>query len=570
MQNTSKALYRYLCQNIVGTDHCVKTIRHMNSARDNATSGEFQTVITSGSFGEGLDMKGSDLDMMYVSKHIEVYEYLKPRLSPNITYLSMRTDDVKPGFTHLLVEKSDDQYFSKNCEEHNGIQYVSSSLYKQHMISKAIVQRQVIHGPCISDEQGTYDLAYCLHCKTWISPAEQWIRRSSNNSWPSKDVKRSIVKHGVLFVPIGVKGSPKEDKEWRISFSVGEKLLIHCFTHTQLLCYALLKILLKDVIDTYQECKDLLCSYFLKTIMLWISEELPQSVWKPQNLIPCFLRCLSRLVYCVEYSICLNYFIPENNMFENRIEGQAREIMLEKLHFLYGYGWRCILFSDQVSDFHVSIRMAHIEPNVFHDFEVQKTLKSPLLYMSNLLITSSEVEKEMYRGIQQIISCENSFNKYLFAYYLSIQKSLLAQLILLNSTKSSNKDHYNLYNSCVCSLLQNIYHDAISGWLMLASLFYQTKQYSKALHLVRYTLLKSTREKLLHSIDMSDIHSRFLNLPLSVRKSIVQLRKLMLLDDLRFIKRSVLIPNELRMEVRHEPHHISSVAYAYFLKSTRS
>ncbi|CAG2235164.1 unnamed protein product [Mytilus edulis] len=145
MQNTSKALYRYLCQNIVGTDHYVKTIRQMNSARDNATSGEFQTVITSGSFGEGLDMKGSDLDMMYVSKHIEVYEYLKPRLSPNITYLSMRTDDVKPGFTHLLVEKSDDQYFSKNCEEHNGIQYLSSSLYKQHMISKAIVQRQRKH-----------------------------------------------------------------------------------------------------------------------------------------------------------------------------------------------------------------------------------------------------------------------------------------------------------------------------------------------------------------------------------------------------------------------------------------
>lgn len=144
--------------------------------------------------------------------------------------------------------------------------------------------------------------------------------------------------------------------------------------------------------------------------------------------------------------------------------------------------------------------MAHIEPNVFHDFEVQKTIKSPLLYMSNLIIPSSGVEKEMYRGIQQIVSCENSFNKHLFAYYLSIQNSLFAQLIPFNSTKSSNKDHYNLYNSCVCSLLQNIYHDAISGWLMLASLFYQTKQYSKALHLVRYTLSKFTREKLLHSI----------------------------------------------------------------------
>ncbi|XP_052083522.1 cyclic GMP-AMP synthase-like [Mytilus californianus] len=180
----------------------------------------------------------------------------------------------------------------------------------------------------------------CFHCKTWVSPATKWITRSSN-SWPSHDVKQGIIKHGVLVVPIGVKGSPKEDLQWRVSFSVGEKLLINTFTHTQLLCYALLKIILKDVIATNLECKDLLCSYFLKTIIFWISEELPQSIWKPGNIIPCFMICFSRLVYCVEHSVCFHYFIPENNMFENKIEGRGREILLEKLYSLYSYG--CII-----------------------------------------------------------------------------------------------------------------------------------------------------------------------------------------------------------------------------------
>jgi hypothetical protein len=50
--------------------------------------------------------------------------------------------------------------------------------------------------------------------------------------------------------PIGCKGSKNEDIEWRFSFSVGEKLLIYSFTHVQLICYALMKILLKDVIDS--------------------------------------------------------------------------------------------------------------------------------------------------------------------------------------------------------------------------------------------------------------------------------------------------------------------------------
>lgn len=60
------------------------------------------------------------------------------------------------------------------------------------------------------------------------------------------NVKYDVLKHGVLFVPFGVTGSPTEHLEWRISFAVAEKLLINTFTYTQLIRYALLKIILKD------------------------------------------------------------------------------------------------------------------------------------------------------------------------------------------------------------------------------------------------------------------------------------------------------------------------------------
>ncbi|XP_071124025.1 cyclic GMP-AMP synthase-like receptor [Mytilus edulis] len=308
-----------MCQHIVGTEDYVKQVRLMNAVRDHLCSNDEYISITSGSYGEGLGMRGSDLDVMSVNRKIEVYN-VKPHFFPNLPYLLMDTDDVKPGFTQLKLENNSRRNFSYTFYQLIDKHYLSSALWKQGCLTRN--KEYTSHGPCIFDKNGLYDFVECFHCKTLVPSAIQWITRSTN-SWPSNNVKQNIIKHGVLFVPIGVKGSPKEDLEWRISFSIGEKLLVNTFTHTQLCCYALIKILLKDVITTFSECKELLCSYFLKTILFWVSEELSQSAWKPDNLIPCFMQCFNRLIYCVEYSICLHYFIPENNMFANKIEGRA-------------------------------------------------------------------------------------------------------------------------------------------------------------------------------------------------------------------------------------------------------
>ncbi|CAC5355680.1 unnamed protein product [Mytilus coruscus] len=70
-QNLSTELYRYMCQNIVGTEDHVKQIRLLNAVRDNLSSFGEKIVITSGSFGEGLHMRGSDFDIMYLYRNIE-------------------------------------------------------------------------------------------------------------------------------------------------------------------------------------------------------------------------------------------------------------------------------------------------------------------------------------------------------------------------------------------------------------------------------------------------------------------------------------------------------------------
>ncbi|XP_063416272.1 uncharacterized protein LOC134697916 [Mytilus trossulus] len=315
-----------MCKYVVGTENHVKTIRLMNTICDNLSSDDIKVIITSGSFGEGLQMIGSDLDLMFVLKDIEVHDSRTPIVfSRSKTNFSMMTEGTKPGFVMLQLIGSPHPLFCKKCRMDN---YLSNVLFKQTFLNEL---GPFVHGPCISDIHGLFDMAPSLHSKSWFKAASGWIVRS-NSAWPNENTKQLIIDHGVLFVPIGAKGSPHEEFEWRISFSVAEKLLIYTFSHTQLLCYALMKILLKDVINTDSRCTNLLCSYYLKTIIFWISEEIQPSAWTPANLIPCFMRCFRRLIYCVQYQVCPHYFIPENNMFENKIEGLARTNLIHTLH----------------------------------------------------------------------------------------------------------------------------------------------------------------------------------------------------------------------------------------------
>ncbi|XP_052076793.1 cyclic GMP-AMP synthase-like [Mytilus californianus] len=339
-QNMSIALYRYMCQEIIGTEEQVKTIRMLNNIRDYLNSSNNLITITSGSFGDGLEMRGSDLDIMLVPKFIEVSEEVNIHFITDTIYFTMASEDTPPGFTKLRLLHSNDQSILEDCDEFGHDYYFSNASVKRRNLTDIF---SCVHGPCVSDKEGIFDFAFCVRSKAWITQANQWITRS-NNGWPDYNVKQSIVKHGVLFVPVGVKGSKNEELEWRISFSVGEKFLIYTLTHTQLLCYALMKIILKDVINIDRHCKYLLCSYFMKTVIFWISEEFSTSIWKPENLISCFMRCFRRFIYFVEYSMCPHYFIPKINLFDNKIKGQSQQILLNKLHILNSCSWQCVEF----------------------------------------------------------------------------------------------------------------------------------------------------------------------------------------------------------------------------------
>ncbi|XP_052075896.1 uncharacterized protein LOC127713985 [Mytilus californianus] len=70
---------------------------------------------------------------------------------------------------------------------------------------------------------------------------------------------------------------------------------------------------------------------------VFVPIEISPSIWRPENLLCNFMRCFKRLIYSVENSACPHYFIPENNLFENKIKENAQQKLINKLHILNSY-----------------------------------------------------------------------------------------------------------------------------------------------------------------------------------------------------------------------------------------
>jgi hypothetical protein len=162
----------------------IKTKRTFNTINDNLTRDEDCIPITSGSFGEGLEMKGSDIDMMYDMSRVRVYEDInKVRFNSTETSFVMDMDDCRLGFTQLRLVQCNHAYILKCCKQIGDSSYFSNELLKTNIMPEAQATGEFhVHGPCVSSKDDTLDCAVCFHSTQWISPAHKWVRRPNTSS----------------------------------------------------------------------------------------------------------------------------------------------------------------------------------------------------------------------------------------------------------------------------------------------------------------------------------------------------------------------------------------------------
>ncbi|KAK3086452.1 hypothetical protein FSP39_018636 [Pinctada imbricata] len=242
----SKGLYMIVSE-VVGPECIVKLRRQkveIYDTLDHCSSSDDKLAIISGSKGEGYIFKSPDIDIMYVDKSAIVVSdpsVLTVPYSSIPSLLMMETDNTPPGFTFVKCLKYDNTNIElKHSLELRGRDiYVSSKQIRETFMSSSISS---CHGPCqtFTGYGVESDQAYTLNCPTWPNQAIPFIRRSLDRGWPSHDVLTDICKDGCLLVPINSKQqqySDMIDLEWRISFSLAEKKLVHSMNHCQFLCY---------------------------------------------------------------------------------------------------------------------------------------------------------------------------------------------------------------------------------------------------------------------------------------------------------------------------------------------
>jgi len=59
------------------------------------------------------------------------------------------------------------------------------------------------------------------------------------------------------------------------------------------------------------------CTYYLKTLMLWETEEQPPEFWLNDDPADLIVQILEKMIDMLKSKSCRNYFIPENNMIDN-------------------------------------------------------------------------------------------------------------------------------------------------------------------------------------------------------------------------------------------------------------
>ena len=115
----------------------------------------------------------------------------------------------------------------------------------------------------------------------WPPVAQSWISRDRKYLWPSNAIVSEIQRKGCDLVYVSHRDYKHDFKQWRYSFSRAEVTLIRSWTPTQQLVFHMLRYIAKRAIIREREGDDkVICTYHIKTLMLWECEEMSPVWWE--------------------------------------------------------------------------------------------------------------------------------------------------------------------------------------------------------------------------------------------------------------------------------------------------
>nr|XP_022298637.1 uncharacterized protein LOC111107645 [Crassostrea virginica] len=515
VQTISESVYVGLCLKI-GTPQQVAIRRDVVDIREllvhKLKNNGYLVKMLSGSRREGFRFKDSDHDFMFWSNYNQVlWDFSQSILYNTHRYTLILCDSSEspPGFTLLWLplEEAGRSVLS-SCVRINGALYISSAMYR-HNTCTLYRPDSTVHGPCSSGSGDgfEYDDAHCFVSDFWPPSASSWTDRCQ--SWPPPNVVNDIVRSGCHFVAIGHKLGNHADNEWRISFSQAEQKLVYAMNHTQFLTYGLLKLFVKEFNRGKIEEEKLLCSYHMKTAVFWALQGNTIDHWCPQNLLAGFWVCFKLLLKWVYEGVCPNFFIPENNMFLNKVHGVAQRNLFTQLNGLYEKGIAFLLQNPYISSYIMNvlcnprlsvctdertmISEVMLDKELFMEIYTRDTVP-PNINLPICIEYLSMVEQLIRSPLRQ---CQVPMLQKLTATVL--QRSAFVLHEMYTNTSGGNKQMYIADKRSCYMLKLAAKFGPVSDLLYIALYFYQTFRLREALSVIEMTKVKLAQPGLMYN-----------------------------------------------------------------------
>ncbi|XP_022340597.2 uncharacterized protein LOC111135131 [Crassostrea virginica] len=513
VQTISESVYVGLCFKI-GTPQQVAIRRDALDIKEllehKVTGNKNTFVMISGSRREGFRFLDSDFDSMYwQNDHRVLWDFSQATLYNTHKYKLILCDSSEspPGFTLLWLPLEEANWVVlSSCVRINGSLCISSAKYRD--ITCTIIQPDsTVHGPCSSGRHVglfEYDNAHCFLSDFWPPSASSWTDRC--HSWPPPHVVDDIIRSGCHFVAIGHKLGKHEDNEWRISFSHAEQKLVYAMNHTQFLTYGLLKMFVKEFNKGKSEEEKLLCSYHMKTAIFWAIQQNTIAHWCPQDLLAGFWVCFKLLLKWVYEGYCPNFFIPENNMFLNKVYSVAQRNLFTRLYCLYKKGIAFLLQSPSISSYIMDV-LCNPRLSVCTD---ECTLISEAELDSDIFLKNlSGVPpvKNLHGCMKYLHMVEQLIRSPLTQYQIPILQKLTASILqtsafmlheMYTDTSGGNKQMYIADKRSCYMLKLAAKFGFVSDLLYIAMYFYTTFRHREALSVIEMTKVKLAQPGLMY------------------------------------------------------------------------
>ncbi|XP_062590617.1 uncharacterized protein LOC134252210 [Saccostrea cucullata] len=509
--------------------------------------------MLSGSKREGFRLRTSDMDwMLWPPDHKVICDLSQISLYrvPQHTVILIECDDLPPGFTRLnLITPSNDEIVRSSCVFMNGKVYISSALFRDthgQSLNSWSGLSSVHHGPCSTNILGHVeaDYAFCFQSHHWPTLAQPWIHRCRQEGWPSEFVLSKILSRGVHVVPIG--SSPENGEEWRMSFSQAEQIRVYSMNHCQFLCYGLLKIFLKEVINMLNNATTL-CSYFIKTIVFWVIQNDGSLIWTPNNLVFYFWKCFQLLLHWVHIGECPNFFIPQNNMFRVKVVGSAQSSLFSQLYDLYCKGISCLLLSQTLRPYlskvilYRTIRVCTDEDSFISSTELEISFFKEL--ETGVPIHSIEEFQVYLINIKNIIFGTLLPHQKVTVQYLTTDVLRSGAFLIQNKilpNKYRNKFYYKAYKILTLLLVSSTF-GCVSDILYHAMYFYRARRYELSLSILQKARGRMSLQHVMYStINVNKYRQCMAGLPLDKIIRIAVVKEIKLQNQNTYIDEVVL------------------------------